>query len=160
MLVKSLLGTLFVIKNVEKEHEKEINRFEKMVFYKQCFSRACNAQLFSTCFEKNTKSLISLWNDRVIGIIQSVDTRMTMFDVKEKNSTIIVNFCIHEKFRSYNVGTYMLRKMLILCRRHNIYIAIDKQEPYNNFDLLYKFYTKHNFIMKKNGPRYMLLKYY
>lgn len=158
MIVKRLLGTLFDIRKVYVSDEDEITLFENTIFYKECFSRACNVQLFDSCFEKNSQSLISLWDGRVIGIIQAVDAKNTMFNIHEHNSIIIVNFCINKKYRSYNVGTNMLRGMLSLCQNYNIYIAVDKKEQYNDSHLLYAFYTKHGFIFQSEGSRYILLR--
>lgn len=160
MLVKRLLGTLFVIRKVEMSDEEKITLFENTIFYKECFSRACNVNLFDSCFEKNSHSIISLWNNNIIGIIQSIDSKVTMFNINEPNSIIIINFCINKKYRSYNVGTNMLKAMIALCRNYNIYIAVDKKEPYNNFELLYAFYTKNGFTFQSEGSRYILLKYY
>lgn len=145
MQAKSLLGKLIEVRRIQIEDEPKVIDFERTVLYKQCFSKAHGVNIVGT-WRSSILTLLSLWNNAVVGVLQIFDTRLTQF--KEScvvGGYIIVNFCVHNAFRSYGVGRSMLQTSLILMQNENMYIAINKKEPLNDSDKLYRFYYKFGF---------------
>ena len=145
--VKKLLSFSFDIISPNIADENILKHFEKNILYKQCFSQARDINLV-TSLQTSDLTFVAKYHNMIIGLIQVVQTSITPFVHEcKKNSSIIVNFCIDKKFRSYGLGTNMLSTVKHVCKHRNIplYICINKKEPLNDEISLFRFYSRFGF---------------
>lgn len=159
MLAARLFGSLISVRQSNHSDEDELNRFETSVLYKQCFSKASGVDLFGTSTLCKA-SLIAIWNEEVVGVLQILDSNLTQFEqFCSGNSNIIVNFCISEQFRSHGLGRRMLNIAIQLMNMYPLYIAINKEEPLNDTSSLQRLYKKYGFSVKTfESSSYILLR--
>lgn len=157
--IKKLLSFSFDIIPPNTADENMLKHFEENVLYKQCFSQARNINLFAS-LQTSDLTFVAKYQQMIIGIIQVVQTSITPFlHSCKKNSSMIVNFCINEKFRSYGLGTTMLLTVINACKHKNLplYICINKKEPMNDKISLFRLYNRFGFKKVSESFAFIIL---
>jgi len=148
---------------LNKEHETLVEDFERQYMYSQCFKTACNINIVSMSRDCDI-CLIAIANNECVGCIIALHPKKIDMDAQCENckyrpeATIIINFCVRKEFRSFNVGTRLLRACIGELQNKKRYISINTQEPLNDTNKLYAFYEKFGFREYARIDNYIFMK--
>jgi ribosomal protein S18 acetylase RimI-like enzyme len=158
--VRNLLKHLIRIEYLKDDTQDTLlQKFERNVLYKHCFSNSCNVNLAETRKEGYHTCVayyLTVNNSmEMIGCIQVIPCQL-MSVIKDRDKPVIVNFCIHTDFRKLGIGKLLFKR--ISNHMNEGYICVDKEEPLNDSTRLVKFYNSFGFREIYQSERYIVMK--